>query len=85
MYQEAYWREVVQATGARRVVLVHWDDFWKPLDEPLVPMPRLMDNFDVSMQFLLERARLTGVEVQIPSAWISMDPFAGTYPKPFLR
>jgi len=74
-YQDAYWREVVQATGARRIVLVHWDDFWKPLDEPLVPMPRLMDNFDNTMRFLLARGREAGVEVRIPSAWASMDPF----------
>ena len=31
-YIETYWRETVRATGARRVVLIHWDDFFRPLD-----------------------------------------------------
>lgn len=26
-FREAYWREVVEATGARRVVPIHWDNF----------------------------------------------------------
>jgi L-ascorbate metabolism protein UlaG (beta-lactamase superfamily) len=35
----AYLREVVDTVGARRVIPVHWDDFTRPLDEPLRPLP----------------------------------------------
>ena len=35
----AYLGEVVGAVGARRVVPIHWDDFTRPLDQPLQPMP----------------------------------------------
>jgi L-ascorbate metabolism protein UlaG (beta-lactamase superfamily) len=76
-YQEDYWREVVLATGARRVILIHWDDFWKPLSEPLVPQPHFMDDFDNTMRFVLERGRRDGVDVRIPTAWVAADPFAG--------
>jgi len=75
-YQEDYWREVVLATRARRVVLIHWDDFWRPLSEPLVPQPRFMDDFDNTMRFVLERGRVDGVDVRIPQAWVASDPFA---------
>lgn len=34
-----YVREVVDAVGARRVVPTHWDDFTRPLDAPLRPLP----------------------------------------------
>ena len=34
-YLRAYWAETVGAVGARRVVLTHWDDFFRPLDQPL--------------------------------------------------
>lgn len=30
-----YWKHVVQATGARLVIPVHWDDYKRPLDQPL--------------------------------------------------
>jgi L-ascorbate metabolism protein UlaG (beta-lactamase superfamily) len=36
---ETYLREVVDPLAAREVVLTHWDDFTRPLDAPLRPMP----------------------------------------------
>jgi L-ascorbate metabolism protein UlaG (beta-lactamase superfamily) len=42
-----YLEEVVDATGARRVMPVHWDDFTRPLDAALRPFPLLvrLDRF----------------------------------------
>jgi len=34
-----YLAETVDAVGAKHVIPVHWDDFTRPLDEPLVPLP----------------------------------------------
>lgn len=39
----AYLAEVVDAVGARRIVPTHWDDFTRPLEEPLRPLPLLVD------------------------------------------
>jgi L-ascorbate metabolism protein UlaG (beta-lactamase superfamily) len=75
-FRSAYWDEVVACTGARRVVPVHWDDFLRPLDRPLVPLPHLADDFGTSMDFLLDRAADTGVDVALPVAWRAADPFA---------
>lgn len=36
---ETYLQQTVDAVGARRVMLAHWDDFTRGLDEPLRPMP----------------------------------------------
>ena len=44
-YQQAYWNEVVRSVGAKRVVPIHWDDFFLPLDQPLVPLPAPFDGF----------------------------------------
>ena len=44
-----YLREVVDATGAKRVIPMHWDDFTRGLDQPLLPFPlvvRLQKFFD---------------------------------------
>ncbi len=76
-FREAYWDEVVLATGARRVVPVHWDDIFRPLDKPVRPMSYLVDDLDVTMGFLLERAAADGVQVAIPVPWRPADPFAG--------
>lgn len=76
-YREAYWKEVVAAVGARRVIPIHWDDFTRPLDEPLVPFPHLLDDLDVSMRFLRERGRAEGVEVRWAPVGTRFDPFVG--------
>lgn len=51
---EAYLRETVDAVGATRVIPVHWDDFTRPLAEPLVPMPLVvrLDTFFADMRRL---------------------------------
>jgi L-ascorbate metabolism protein UlaG (beta-lactamase superfamily) len=43
----SYLAEVVDAVGAHRVIPVHWDDFTRPLDQPLLPFPVLvrLDRF----------------------------------------
>jgi L-ascorbate metabolism protein UlaG (beta-lactamase superfamily) len=78
-YRDDYWRETVEAVGARRVFPIHWDDFFVSLDEPLRPMPLLLDDFDKTMTFLLARAgqEETKVDVKLLPAWIKVDPFAG--------
>jgi L-ascorbate metabolism protein UlaG (beta-lactamase superfamily) len=75
-YRRRYWNDVVGAVGARRILPIHWDDFSKPLSEDLVPLPYLVDNFDQTLRFLDERAAESGVEVNIPQAWVAVDPFA---------
>jgi L-ascorbate metabolism protein UlaG (beta-lactamase superfamily) len=62
-YREAYFREVVDAVGARRVLPIHWDDFTRGLDQPLRPFPRRLDDFEASMRFLEARARRGTLEL----------------------
>jgi L-ascorbate metabolism protein UlaG (beta-lactamase superfamily) len=64
-YRADYWNEVVRRVGAKRVIAVHWDAFWRPLDEPLAPMPLLLDDFGSAMDDLLKRAGRGQVEVRL--------------------
>ncbi|MEU6773263.1 MBL fold metallo-hydrolase [Streptomyces sp. NPDC046759] len=75
-FLHAYWDEVVVATGARRVVLVHWDDFFLGLHRPLRPMPRFLDDMDATMRRLLPLARRDGVDVVLPVTWQPSAPLA---------
>lgn len=74
-YWREYWRQVVDAVDAERVIPIHWDDFTRPLGEPLVPFPRIADDFDATMRFLTERGQAEGVEIRLPPKGEPFDPF----------
>lgn len=75
-YVVEYWNETVRAVGARRVVLIHWDDFFRPLSKPLRALPYAGDDLDVSIRLLDELAAEDGITVQMPTVWQREDPWA---------
>ena len=75
-YLSDYWTEVVRAVGARRVILIHWDDFFRPLSKPLRALPYAGDDLDVSIRILDELAAQDGVTLQLPTVWRREDPWA---------
>jgi L-ascorbate metabolism protein UlaG (beta-lactamase superfamily) len=83
-HKQAYWDEVVRTVRARRVIPIHWDDFWIPSSGPMQPMPKPLDDFDASMAFLSEKARTDSVDLRLPLEWKPMDVFAGL-PTPSAR
>ena len=81
-YREGYWREVVEAVGAKRVIPIHWDDFTLSLDRPLEAAPSIMDDMSLTMRFLSERAKASNVDLRFAPEWQRVDPFAGLAPAP---
>jgi L-ascorbate metabolism protein UlaG (beta-lactamase superfamily) len=62
-YQKDYYRASVEAVGARLVVPTHWDDFQRPLDEPV----RLLRRIHRVLDRLLGRAgEWSGPPVRLP-------------------
>jgi L-ascorbate metabolism protein UlaG (beta-lactamase superfamily) len=74
-YLRAYWAQTVEAVGARRVVLIHWDDFFRPLDRPLRALPFAGDDLDVTMELLGTLAERQGVALHFPILWQREDPW----------
>lgn len=74
-YITDYWTETVRTVGARRVVLIHWDDFFRPLDVPLRALPYAGDDLDVSMRVLTRLAAADGVDLHLPMLWQPTDPW----------
>jgi L-ascorbate metabolism protein UlaG (beta-lactamase superfamily) len=70
-----YWAETVRAVGARRVILIHWDDFFRPLSKPLRALPYAGDDLDVSIRVLDELAARDGVALHMPTVWRREDPW----------
>jgi len=75
-YITRYWEETVAAVGARRVVLIHWDDFFRPLSEPIRALPYAGDDLDVTMRVLSRLAERDGVALHLPIVWQRADPWA---------
>ena len=71
-----YWRETVQTVGARRVVLTHWDDLFRPLDRPPRALPYAGDDLDMSMRVLTALAAEDGVPLHLPTPWDRADPWS---------
>ncbi|HEY8102277.1 MAG TPA: MBL fold metallo-hydrolase [Burkholderiaceae bacterium] len=72
-YKNDYWHELVQTVGARRVIPIHWDDFFVSNEEPLKPN----SDFYSVMRFLQEQGKKENVDVRVPTAWAMSDPLIG--------
>jgi L-ascorbate metabolism protein UlaG (beta-lactamase superfamily) len=59
-----YWHEVVEETGAKLVVPIHWDDFLEPLDQPLQPLRRFLDDIPLTMTRIAPLAARDGVTIR---------------------
>ena len=75
-YLVDYWTETVLAVGARRVSLIHWDDFFRPLSKPLRALPYAGDDLDVSIRILDELAARDGIALHMPTVWRRENPWA---------
>ena len=65
------------AVGATRVVLIHWDDFFRPLDQPLRALPFLGDDLDVTMRVLGGAGRTSRASLcTCPTVFRREDPWA---------
>jgi L-ascorbate metabolism protein UlaG (beta-lactamase superfamily) len=76
-YIRTYWEETVAAVGARRVVLIHWDDFFRDLAQPLRALPLMGDDLDVTMRILEEKASQQQVALHFPTVFQREDPWSG--------
>jgi L-ascorbate metabolism protein UlaG (beta-lactamase superfamily) len=75
-YLVDYWTETVRTVGARRAVLVHWDDFFRALSKPLRAFPYAADDLDSSLRILSGLAEQDGVALDMPTVWQREDPWA---------
>lgn len=75
-YITQFWEQTVRAVGARRVLLIHWDDFFRPLDQPLRALPYAGDDLDATMRVLTHLAERDGVALHLPTVWLRTDPWA---------
>ena len=66
---ETYLHETVDAVGAKLVIPTHWDDFTRPLDQPLLPFPVVvhLDKFFADMARLRPTLEVRTLDVNLPA------------------
>lgn len=66
---DTYLRETVDAVGAKMVIPTHWDDFTRPLDQPLLPFPVVvhLDRFFSDTARLRPNLNVQTLEVNQPA------------------
>ncbi len=74
-YMIDYWTDTVRAVGARRVILIHWDDFFRPLTEPLRALPYAADDLDATVRVLSRLAAEDEVALHMPTVWQPENPW----------
>ncbi|OBF16479.1 MBL fold metallo-hydrolase [Mycobacterium sp. ACS4331] len=75
-YLRRYWAETVRAVGARTVIGIHWDDFFRPLSAPLRALPYAADDLDFTLRVLRDLAAHDGVALHLPTVWRREDPWS---------
>lgn len=73
-YRERLWKEVVIGVKAKRVIPIHWDDFTQPLEEPLQPLPDLLDDSALTLADFRRWGQRDGVVLVMPPVFTPFDP-----------
>lgn len=66
---DTYLRETVDTVGAKMLIPTHWDDFTRPLDQPLLPFPVIvhLDRFFSDVARLRPSLEVRTLEVNQPA------------------
>ncbi|WP_313914302.1 hypothetical protein [Tahibacter sp.] len=74
--RERLWTETVRAANASRVILIHWDDLFQGLDQPLRPMSYVTDNFARTIEHFERLAAADGRDLRLPPVFDLFDPYS---------
>lgn len=55
-FAKKYWHEVIDGTNPKLVIPIHWDDFFRPLDQPLLPMLHMGDEVTLGLNRVVNMA-----------------------------
>lgn len=66
--RKEFFDETIKVTDAKLVIPIHWDNFFKPLDKPTKPMPKIAERTDRVFYELVNYCEDNGVDtiVQLP-------------------
>jgi L-ascorbate metabolism protein UlaG (beta-lactamase superfamily) len=68
-FRREYWEHVVSAVGPKKIVPIHWDNFWRSIDLELAPLPWFADKWSVTKRYLEENCAANDIELKVMQAW----------------
>ncbi len=71
-FMDAFWDETVKTVDAKRLIPIHWDNFFRPLCAPLFPQIRLADNVPRSLEYLIARCAEENRSLELVDAFASV-------------
>lgn len=74
-FRSDYWRHTVEAIKPQLVIPVHWDNFGRPLTRKLRPLPRFLDKFKNTKEFLNRKSAEGGPVILWQDALETITPF----------
>ena len=72
-FHDTFYRETVGYVQPRRVIPVHWDNFFQPLRAPLPYQTRLADDVAGSMAYLKARLEADGIAFDVVDAFETVE------------
>lgn len=63
-FQQAFYDETVGKVRPKRVIPIHWDNFFQPLSDHLEAMPQVVDNLEQGFDFLISRTKKRQYRIQ---------------------
>lgn len=81
-FQQNYLDQTLKTLKPKVVVPIHWDNFFKPVDQALEFLPYLADNTDESLKILIQAAEQQHTQVVLLSRPVSypLDPALQSQP-----
>jgi L-ascorbate metabolism protein UlaG (beta-lactamase superfamily) len=72
-FREKYWEQTVEMMEPKRVIPIHWDNFFKPLNAAITPLPWPFDNWTPTEAWLAKKVEAAVLDFQMPSLWETVD------------
>jgi L-ascorbate metabolism protein UlaG (beta-lactamase superfamily) len=68
-FRKDYWEHVVSAIDPKKIIPIHWDNFWRSIDLALSPMPWFADKWSITDRYLKENSSSNDIDLQFLQAW----------------
>lgn len=64
-FKKTYYNETVGKLNPKLIIPIHWDNFFKPLSENLVMMPKIIDNTSKTLKFIIKKTKNDHKELKL--------------------
>jgi len=71
-FQNAYYDQTIGKVRPRLVIPIHWDNFFRPLDDHLEPLGRALDDVPAAFDFLIKRLKADKIDFGILQGYQSV-------------